>query len=156
MFDDFNFDSTEEHLQQYRANLTRLAEIQDELKTLVQARDRLLKELTTLKATLEAHRMAGSAIRLRAMQILSRLAKQAEEGLADEQLLTSDDEKLINDLDASRLQLEHDVDETERRLKIAQFEADSLAEMLEDLEDQVAQIAADLDTGEDGFLNERH
>jgi hypothetical protein len=45
---------------------------------------------------------------------------------------------------------------TELRLKIAQFEADSLAELLEDLEDQVAEIAADLEGGENSFLNERH
>ncbi|MBI3948931.1 MAG: hypothetical protein HY314_00530 [Acidobacteria bacterium] len=156
MFDEFNFDSTQGKLQQHRANLARLAEIQDELKMLVQARDRLLRDLTTLKATLETHRQAGSVIRLRAMQILNRLAKQVEEGISESQLLSSDDERLINELDASRIQLEHDVDLTERRLKIAQFEADSLAQMLEDLEDQVAEIAADLDGEEDNFLNERH
>lgn len=156
MFDEFNFDATEEKWQQHRANLARLGQIQDELRMLVQARDRLLKDLTTLKATLETHRQSGAVIRLRAMQILNRLAKQAEEGISEGQLLSADDEKLINELDASRIQLEHDVDLTERRLKIAQFEADSLAEMLEDLEDQVAEIAADLDGEEDGFLNERH
>jgi hypothetical protein len=90
------------------------------------------------------------------MQILNRLAKQVEEGAAENQLLSSDDERLINELDASRVQLERDVDLTERRLKIAQFEADSLAELLEDLEDQVAEIAADLDGEEGSFLNERH
>jgi len=156
MFDEFDFDSTETKSQQHRVHLARLAEIQDELKTLVHARDRLLKELATLKATLESHRQAGSVIRLRAMQILNRLAKQLEEGSGESQLPSTDDEKLINDLDASRLQLERDVDLTERRLKIAQFEADSLADLLEDLEDQVAEIAADLDGGEDSFFNERN
>jgi chromosome segregation ATPase len=156
MFDDFDFDATQGRLQEHRVNLARLAEIQDELRTLINARDRLLKDLTSLKATLEAHRQAGSAIRLRAMQILTRLAKQVDEGVNENQGLSSDDERLISDLDASRIQLEHDVDLTERRLKIAHFEADSLAEMLEDLEDQVAEIAADLDREKDSYLNERN
>jgi hypothetical protein len=156
MFDEYNFDGTEVSLQQHQANLSRLVEIQDELRTLVQARDRLLRDLTILKATLETHRQAGSVIRLRAMQILNRLSKQVEEGTQENQLLDSDDERLIHELDASRAQLEKDVDLTERRLKIAQFEADTLAGMLDDLEDQVAQIAADLD-GEEGIsLNERN
>lgn len=156
MIDEYNFDLSEGSIQQHRANLARLAEIQDELKMLVYARDRLLRELTTLKATLESHRQASSVIRLRAMQILDRLAKRAEAGVSENQLVTTDDERLLNELDASRIQLEKDVNATERRLKIAQFEADSLAELLEDLEDQVAEIAAELEGGENSFLNERH
>ncbi len=160
MFDEFSLNPTEKRTQQYRANLERLAEIQDDLRLLIQARDRLLKDLTTLKATLETHRQTGSAIRGRAMEILDRLAKQVETGQGESQgeslWLSSDDERLIQDLEASRVQLEQDVNHTERRLKIAQFEADSLAEMLEDLEDQVAEIASDLDDEEDDFLNERH
>jgi len=156
MIDEYNFDLSEGSIQQRQANLARLAEIQDQLKMLVQARDRLLRELATLKATVESHRQAGSVIRLRAMQILDRLAKQAEAGVSENQLVTTDDERLLNELDASRIQLEKDVNVTERRLKIAQFEADSLAELLEDLEDQVAEIAAELEGGENSFLNERH
>ena len=135
---------------------SRVVEIQDELKMLVQARDRLLKDLTKLKVTLESHRKAGSTIRHRALQILDRLAGQIDQERPQPQSVDSDDKQLIQDLDASRAQLEHDVSLTERRLKLAQFEADSLAEMLEELEDQVAEIASDLDGDEDGVLNERH
>lgn len=156
MIDEHNFDLSESRFQQRQANLARLAEIRNELKILVQARNRLLRELATLKATLESHRQAGAAIRLRAMQILARLTKRAEAGISESQLVTSDDERLLNELEASRIQLEKDVQMTERRLKIAQFEADSLAELLEELEDQVAEIAAELEGGENRFPNERN
>lgn len=156
MFDEFRQNPTESGYQQHQANLARLAEIQDELKVLVQARNRLLNDLATLKSILETHRQAGATIKSQAMSILNRLAKQVEEGNPEHQTVSPDDERLLRELEAARLQLERDVDVTERKLKIAQFEADSLAQILEELELQVAEIASDLSGDEDFALHERH
>lgn len=156
MFDEFRQNPAESGYQQHQANLARLAEIQDELKLLVQARNRLLNDLATLKSILETHRQAGATIKSRAMSILNRLAKQVEEGNPEHQTVSPDDERLLRELEAARLQLEREVDVTERKLKIAQFEADSLAQILEELELQVAEIASDLSGDEDFAPHERH
>ncbi|MCS6803796.1 MAG: hypothetical protein RMM98_17450 [Acidobacteriota bacterium] len=156
MFDEFRQNPTESRSQHHQANLARLAEIQAQLKLLVQVRERLLKDLTNLKSKLETHRQAGAAIKSRAMAILNRLAQQVEEGNPAHQTLSPEDEQLLRELEASREQLERDVDVTERKLKIAQFEADTLAQILEELELQVAEIASDLNDDEDFAPHERH
>jgi uncharacterized coiled-coil DUF342 family protein len=155
MFSNNDFDPTEPDDQSCRVQLVRLAEIQEDLKTLAQARDRIIRELTNLRATLEAHRQAGHIIHTQAIDLLHRLITQAEEGMGVERPLTFKEAALIQNLEASRLQLTQDVEMTEQRLRVAQFEANSWTQMLEELRNRVAEMAADLDFSEDA-PHERH
>lgn len=153
MFDDF--ETKEDRFEWHRTSLARLAEIEDEFMMLIQARDRLLKELTSLKETLESHRRQGALLNLRAAELLDRLARRADKA-EDNDVLIPEERELINKLNASRRQLERDVLATERQLKIAQFEAKSLTELLEELEDQVAELAVDLEIEKDNAFHERN
>jgi chromosome segregation ATPase len=157
MFDDLDLYAGQSRREDRLAKLERLTQIRNELMELIQVRDRLVNELTTMKTRLQEHRHASTELRSRATELLERLIeKYQREGMTD-QSLSVEDEQMLEEIDVSRIQLEHEVDDTDRRLRIAQFEADSLAMTLEDLELQVEQLAADLNSeDEEDYLTERH
>jgi chromosome segregation ATPase len=157
MFEEFDTYSGHTWQEDRLAKLERLAEIRDDLQDLVKARDRLVKELTRMREKLEDHRRSSTELRTRATQLLGRLIERAENEDTDAQTLSPEDERTLEEIDVSRRQLEREVEETDRRLRIAQFEADTLAASLEDLEEQVAELAEDLNIQEgDDYLTERH
>jgi len=157
MFDELDFYAAHSWREDRLAKLQRLAQIRDELMELVKVRDRLVKELTSMKTKLEHHRRASAELRSRATQLLERLVEKSQREGAADQPFSAEDERMLEEIDASRIQLEREVEETDRRLRIAQFEADSLAMTLEDLEDQVEELAAELgEYDEDDYLTQQH
>ena len=157
MFDELDFYAAHSWREDRLAKLERLAQIREELIELVKVRDRLVKELTNMKAKLEHHRRVSADLRSRATRLLERLVEKSQREGAAEQPFSIEDERMLEEIDASRIQLEQEVEETDRRLRIAQFEADSLAMTLEDLEDQVAELAAELgEDDENDYLTQRH
>jgi len=128
------------------SKLERLAEIEDKLEELMSARHRLLGKLGQMRNELEGHRRDSVEVRMRAMELLNQVSRRIEQ--SPEASLSRDEERLLYELDARRQQLEKEVSELERKLKVATFEAESLDATLDELKDLAATLEAELDDGE--------
>jgi chromosome segregation ATPase len=142
MFNNFFYTATNKNEDRF-SKLERLAEIETELDHLVEVRDRLLEQLGRMRGELEGHRRESLEVRMRALDLFNRLARRAEE--SPDGSINPEDENLLHQLDSWRQRLEGEVAKMERKLKVAMFEAESLESTLNELRDQAASLAAELD-----------
>jgi hypothetical protein len=145
MFNNFFYTATKKNEDRF-SKLERLAEIETELDQLVEVRDRLLEQLGRMRGDLEGHRRESLEVRMRALDLFNRIARRVEE--TSDSTINPEEEKLLYQLDAWRQRLEGEVGKLERKLKVAMFEAESLEATLDELREQAADIAAELDDEE--------
>jgi uncharacterized coiled-coil DUF342 family protein len=145
MFSNNLFSTSSADLEDRLSKWQRLLDLRDELEQLRLAREGLLRRLHQMRQTLDGHRRESGELRARTRDLISRIRRRLKEFPGS--TLTPEEEREIAALDAWRQRLENEILEMEQKLKVAAFEAESLEASLNDVQQEVDQLAAEI--GED-------
>jgi chromosome segregation ATPase len=150
MFNTNLFVTSPAELEDRLAKWQRLLELRDELEQLRLAREGLLRRLHQMRRTLDGQRRESAEIRARTRELIARIIRRLKESPGS--TLTPEEEQQIAALDAWRQRLENEIADMEQQLKVAAFEAESLEASLNEVQQQVDQLAAEM--GEDASCSQ--